>query len=216
MALKPGIIKEISQRNKDLAFGYLKGKEKEYKANYPQLIKYLILCFSNAKDEFDPKAVHQNLQINKQSIAVKIKKGKNKNAYLKNKLSEGIHVWTFKIQEHTSSAAIGIWKTSSGKPELNRFIDGTNIPFAPTGYFITTNGNKSDPSNWRIRCKPAYNGDCIEMKLDLNALSLTFKINNQFNTKFTDIENTTYRAVISFSGMSGRIELISYQDIYNA
>ena len=64
-ALKPSAIKEISQRNKDSAFGYLKAKEKENKANYPQLIKYLILFYSNAKDEFDTNATHEDIKIDR-------------------------------------------------------------------------------------------------------------------------------------------------------
>ena len=63
MAFKPSLIKQISQCNKDLTFGYLKEHEKALKINLPQLIKYIILLYSNAKDEFDPENTHELLEI---------------------------------------------------------------------------------------------------------------------------------------------------------
>ena len=63
MALKASKLKQIPQRNKDLAFGYLRENEVENRSNYPQLIKYLVLFYSNQQDQFDPNATHESLKI---------------------------------------------------------------------------------------------------------------------------------------------------------
>ena len=61
MALKAIKLKQIPQRNKDLAFRNLREKELENRSNYPQLIKYLILFYPNQQDQFDSNATHQSL-----------------------------------------------------------------------------------------------------------------------------------------------------------
>ena len=71
MAFKASKLKQIPQRNKDLTFGYLRENEETNKSNYPQLIKYLVLIYSNAVDGFDPNATHPLLEINELSITDK-------------------------------------------------------------------------------------------------------------------------------------------------
>ena len=58
MALKRSKLNEIPQRNKDLAFGFVKECEKENKSIIPSIIKYLCLNYLNQnKDKFDIKHV---------------------------------------------------------------------------------------------------------------------------------------------------------------
>ena len=52
------------------------------------------------------------------------------------------------------------------------------------------------------------------MELDLNKLILTFKVNDEFNTEFADIDNTSYRGVVKLHTKGQRFTLVSYQDIY--
>ena len=137
-ALKPSVIKEISQRNKDLTFGYLKENETKTKTNYPQLIKYIILLYSNAKDEFDPDATHVNLKIVGNTVSQN--KGGLNNSYSKNVMNRGIYIWKFKFScNQFNDSSIRIWKTKSGQPGLSQFIDDTNGDNISTGYFIRTN-----------------------------------------------------------------------------
>lgn len=226
MALKPSAIKEISQRNKDLTFGYLKNNERQNKTNYTQLIKYLILFYSNAKDCFDPDATHQDLEINGNYLSKKRHTAHRGNSYLKNIVSEGIHIWKFKYhcspQDARGVAGIGIWKVKSGKPALRKDIDRTNCDFESTGYFITVDGDESNPGHngqWRVERHNAMNGgDTIEMKLDLSKSILTYEMNGEFLTRFIDIEKTSYRAVIGLykNPFKEGFTLISYQDFYES
>ena len=238
MSLKPSVIREISQRNKDLTFGYLKEKEKENKSNYTQLIKYLILSYSNTRDEFDPEATHKDLAINKNYVSLNTQVNFMGNSYLKNTVNTGNHVWKFKYlvdyencyedEDDYIEAIIGIWKTKSDNPSLDASIDDTDNDNVSTGYFIRSDGRKSNPEdNWDdqivVPGMEITNGDIVEMRLDFKELTLTFKINQEFKMQFTDIENTAYRAAVSFFTQNGSgklditelgLTLMSYQDYY--
>ena len=200
-SFKRNIIKEISQRHKDLAFGYLKQNENIHKSNYPQLIKYLILVYSNSKDEFDPIITHRRLVIDGNYVSIN-RNSDSSISNLKNVVKKGVHIWRFKY--HNSSdpvlggtAAVGIRNNVS------------------EWYFVRTNGTKSDFETKLERCKTAIDGDIIEMTLDFNKLTLTFKLNEKFNTKFIDIEKGLYRAMIILTDKGQGFTLTSYHDIYD-
>ena len=64
-------------------------------------------------------------------------------------------------------------------------------------------------SKYGVRCK---NGDIIEMILNLNTLCLSYKINEKnYGTAFKNIENTSYRAAITFFVNGEKVTLISYK-----
>ena len=226
MALKPSKLNQISQRNKDLAFGYLRENEHKHKINYCQLIKYLVLIYSNQYDQFDPNASNKELEItenDKRIIQDRDEQLVNCLSYLKNVVSEGIHIWKFRyhVSGHFKEGQIGVWKTKSGDPVLEEcHIDNTiKDDKTCTGYAISMEGNKTHPQD--LECwseeefKPiAKSGDIIQMRLDLNKNSMTFKLNDKMIVQFLDIEHTSYRAVILTVDKGEGFEIISYQDIY--
>lgn len=228
MAASLSKIKEIPQNRKDLAFGYLRENEKQNQLNYPQLVKYLILLYSNAQDKFDAKCTAELLQISGDTIICinKEHEAKVRHAYLENIVNTGIHIWKFKYnKKHINTqapdmAAIGIWRTESGPIMLSsRHIDDTLANSTCTGYAVTMGGQKTNPGNptffSKESCKSAKHGDIIEMKLDLNQSILTFKLNDEHNTKFENIAIGSYRAVASTYAEGNGFQMVSYQDIYN-
>ena len=208
----------------------MRENEGKSKSNYPQLIKYLILIYSNQQDHFDPKATHKLIQISGNTIidARGVFKGDgNQNSYLRNIVTEGIHIWKF---THVGSdnndkkfAQIGVWKTNSGDPcagVLDEYLDNTTEDDKTcTGYAITPNGFRTDPQNvssWSTKQYHAdiQHGEIIVMILDLKKMKLKFKVNDRVIVKFVDIENTSYRAAVSTYEAGDSFTLISYQDIY--
>ena len=227
MTLKPSKLNQIPLRNKDLAFGYLRENEKKNKSNYPKLIKYLVLIYSNAQDQFDANMTHKLLKIDANRVIDQrneLREWCDYLSFLKNVVTEEIHIWKFRFDLRSDSdiakSQIGIWKTNSGKPDLeDRFIDNTNEDgISCTGYFITLNGYRSNPENVMDitdgEFAPVKDGDIIEIILDLNELVLTFKVNNVEKVKFDNIEKTSYRAVVSIFQPGEEFTLISYQDTY--
>ena len=225
MTLKASKLKEIPQRNIDLAFGYLKQKEQEHKANYPQLIKYLVLIYSNAQDKFDPNTTNKDLNIIQHTIrnSWPYENDLVRKSYLENVVSNGIHIWNFEyhvqLNEHAFSQ-VGIWKTNSGEPNVDESdIDDTNDNNSCTEYAITMNGHKTNPGNPSSFDKERYpelkTDDIIEMRLDLNELTLSFKVNGKDHCQFRNIENAEYRAVVALFQAGDGFTLTSYQDSYN-
>ena len=225
MAFKASKLKQITQQNKDLAFGYLREKESENRSNYPQLIKYLALIYSNAQDQFDPNATHKSLEVHGNCVMSKTR-GNAFNAYLKNIVSDGIHIWKFKCHGDRLDdyACIGIVmaRYDQGNVEANvtQSIDNFKGDGTCTGYQISMDGNKTNPENTDIwSYDPEFepriqDGDIVEMRLDLNKLMLTFKVNDKIKVEIADIENISYRAAISVFKNDTGFTLLSYQDIY--
>ena len=221
MALKLSTLKQIPQRNKDLAFGYVREHEINYNSNYSQLIKYLVLLYSNQQDRFDVTATHPFIKINQNCIFDQRKDsydcGFVYHSYLQNIATNGIHIWQFKFNaENSGSQMIGIWKIKSGKrilngPEFDNTNDGRNC----TGYGITMNGLITNPENPRRFSQVTYDviedGDIIEMRLDLNKSLLTFKCNDTTHSHFKHIENTAYRAVVTTYKKNDKFKLLYYQ-----
>ena len=221
MALKASKLKQIPQRNKDLAFGYLRENEGKHKTNYCQLIKYLVLIYSNQHDQFDLNATHRLLQVN-QNGNNSVNKPDNKSmylSYLKNVVSDGIHVWQFKY-DYGEMGQIGVWKTKSGDPILNGVhIDNTTDDADTcTGYAISMEGYKTNPQDVSIwseeEYEPPQHGDIIEMTLDLNKYSLSFQVGDEVVVQFLDVEHTSYRAAVALFSEGESFTIISYQDFY--
>ena len=224
MALKANKIKQIPQTNKDLAFGYLRENEQKSRANYPQLIKYLILLYSNRQDHFDPNATHKQIEIEGNTITGRW--NKRAHSFLKNIVIEGIHIWKFRYHQDLDDdfewpeGCVGIWKTKSGVPDVGGTpIDGPYESKICTGYIITMDGYRTDatdPGTYsQHKFRPEVkDGDIIEMILDFNKLILTFKINDEIKAKIDGIENTAYRAAVATFEYGEGFTLLSYQDFY--
>ena len=212
-------LKKISQRNKDLSFGYLRENEDKSKSNYPQLIKYLVLMYSNAQDQFDRNAAHPSTQIDGNCI-MHTEDDAYFTTYLKNVVTEGIHQWKFRFEDDVGfhCGSIGIGKATSITEHADGSIDNRKCNGTCTGYQISMNGQKTHPNNTWFNDKgfasEVQNGDIVEVMLDFNKLMVIFKINEIAKVEFHDIENVPYRAGVSMWRKGMGFTLISYQDIY--
>ena len=225
-------MQQIPRRNKDLAFGYVKQSEKKHKSTIPDMIKYLCLLFLNSNKDQLMYIIHQNgyewtvvssvktLLIGMQITPFFGKCRKHKDSYLK------VQMRTSKKYLHSDQ--IGIWKVNYGDPivEIGHcFFDGiTDIKdkahTISVGYGLDSRGNLSNPMNAEVAGREFATewkkNDIIEMKLDFNKLELSFKINEKDYGKAFDIEDTKYRAAITFAAQSTKsgYTLISYSEIY--
>ena len=222
MALKRSKLQQIPQRNKDLAFGFVKDCEKLNKSSIPDMIKYLCLIYINQnKDKFDGESTHQTINIQGNCI----KKANSKmvgvaSSLLTNIVSTGIHIWTFKANESNScDDIIGIRKSNadSRKEHLQLSLDnGGDGSVNSVGYglnLIRRLTNPADNGRWGKSYGQRWDsGDVIEMKLNFNDLSLSYKINEKDYGKAFTIESDKYRAAVTLYCSSYCLN--SYQHIY--
>ena len=223
MALKQSQLQQIPQRNKDLAFGYVKGIEKMNKSTIPSMIKYLCLIYLNQnKDEFDAKNTHKDIKIDGNKVTAL--GNSTISTYLRNVVSKGIHVWRFKCGRTSRYAfgdMIGIVSDNVMIFPLGSYFHAGNDKGTAYGFGTVGKLNKPnipDINGRKYGCSCTIN-DVIEMRVDFNELSLSFNINDTDYGKAFDIKPGEYRAAITMFEFSWEkpiscFTLMSYQHIH--
>ena len=236
MALKKSKLSQIPQRNKDLAFGFVRERQKINRiSNVPEMIKYLCLIYFNPnKDEFDPDQCDEKIEINGNSIIGSAEEKPTQTVYLKNIASSGVHVWKFGFTGdllhiyYNHPDLIGIfnmdYKHFSGSTNgyFDDYYDKELNENTSLGYGFTSDGrltDDQDSSGWGKKYGAQWKkDDTIEMRLDFNKQNLKFKVNdNDYGIAFEIDANKKFKAAITIAPrQNGRckIDLISYQKIY--
>ena len=207
MALKGSKLEEIPQRNKDLAFGYIKECELKNKSVIPKMIKYLCLIYLNInKDRFHPNYIHKNVKVTGNTVTTKIYGYVN--AYLENIITKGIHIWRFRINNNIDIGnrldAIGIGKVTPLSPRLKADLleEFFEDDMSDSGSICT------NPA--MDKCKI---GDILSMMVDCTKWTLSYKVNDEKYIKSRDIQPGKYRAGITLTARSS-YSLMSYQMIF--
>ena len=111
MSLKA--LKQISQRNKDLVFGYCRENENQHNHRvYPLAVMSLCSLYTNAVDE----QFQENNKLDKAVIEIKpyeiigraAEDSAFTNVYGINQAEKGIHIWNIRINKVGESNAIGV------------------------------------------------------------------------------------------------------------
>ena len=221
MALKRSKLQQIPQRNKDLAFGYVKENEKAHKSSIPDMIKYLCLIYLNQnKDLFDAQNTHKHIKIEGNTITPS--KIGSLSSYLRNIVSKGIHVWRIKCGYETNYSIgdmIGIIQNEKPLKLSTYFVTTSKSPaygFGVAGILNQPCTIFTGARNYGCKCTV---NDIVEMKVDFNELTLSFKINENDYGKAFDIKPGEYRAAITLYSYARSVgnscyTLISYQHTY--
>ena len=221
MALKQSNLEQIPDRNKDLTFGYVKGCEKANKSVIPEMIKYLCLIYLNQnKDEFDKNHCHESLNIDGNTIQ-NTDDGGARSCMLTNIAIKGVHIWIFQCNKGAFGAdcdVIGIIRQQENSDEeWDLYLDTYFDENETNAYGFGGQGSLTDPEDsnhwgeyYGTKCQ---NGWIIEMKLDFNNLTLSYKLNDDDCGKAFDIESGEYKAAITVYEES-KYTLLSYQMIY--
>ena len=222
MALKQSNLEGIPQRNKDLTFGYIKECETKNKSIIPDMIKYLCLIYLNQnKDEFDIKNLSECVKIEDDTLTCTDPWNGLYSTYLENIVSKGVHIWQFKCirpcTDNLEADAIGIVKYDSNKTVIlyDYFFVSGGFAFSMDGR-LSCNGYKdlSKDYPWNDQQGNVIDrDDIIEMKVDFHKLTLSYKINGEYQGIAFNIDNETYRAAISSWHHQSCYRLISYQQI---
>ena len=131
--------------------------------------------------------------------------------------STGIHAWKFKVDNIKSSwHVIGIWKCDKKFTDVYEngygYIISAGYLTNPRDYGNLGKGYgtvvRDDWVERRYKCK---NGDLIEMIVDMDKLSISYKVNDKdFGVAFEEIDETEYRAGITTCYRDSRYTFISY------
>eukprot|EP01084_Bolivina_argentea_P101616 182150_1 len=197
-------LQNIEFKNKLLVVGYCPQViMNKHKMNIPnEIINYCITYFY--EDEFDIKNIGITHSLN--GNAITCTGYALSSSFLSNTVMNDKHIWRFKIKSRYGGDGIllGIWKTKSGRraPTNIRFWMNNNGYGYKVGY-----GQDHKYKHYGICCKQ---NDIILMSLDMNNLTLSFKVNNTDYGILSKVDKANYKAAV-YMGRNGQsCEFISY------
>lgn len=206
-------IKAIESIRKDAVFGYIRNLNMDI----PEGIFLICLLFYGIKlhkwDEELFRTIISNLT--NTTITQWARSKTKESAFIEPMLECGIHTYKFKIANRETAQfedtiEIGIWLNfNDNNPIIHDRFDFNENKNIQTGYAFITNGNiRTSIDKYKqfgIECK---NGTIIEMTVDLDALSLSFKIDDVDYGKAFDIMSGSYRVAAFLPNRWDSLKLI--------
>ena len=192
--MRPNKLPKIFQRNKDLVNGWMK-EEIERPHNYRSISAINCLCISflcTNQDKFIAPKCHKfasKFEVTDTQISVdRFDYLLHSKVYGSNEMSNGIHYWKFYIGDVGYLSRLGI-ESLSGDEEYSLILSKGNWC-----------GRKNHNAIWIDEDEDSYfspvrDGQIIEMRLDLDAKKISYRIVNEtiFRKAFTTIRSNTYR-----------------------
>ena len=215
-------MNEIPHDTKCLLAGYIREMERDVDNDIPEVIMMVILSFYYIAEYFKDT----NCDLSEDNT--KVTGGSdccNRNAYgniIINSIyngNYGIHHWQFKIGcLSRDNIAIGITGSTTTPRNPIYTVRGKGYAYMSNGRIWEPN---SEGNSYKVtsRDKPTYKeGDVVEMTLNLDKKSLSFKVNENESCSIEDIKvgrDIGYR-MAGFLGCSVNwIQLISYHKTAN-
>ena len=209
-------IKKIQQSRKDTVYGYIRRQKSLKYERIPTGIIYIcILFYGNFTDEFDPEWKGKTMDLSKNNKRVRYDPtGDFESIFCKKIIESGYHEWKFKVIKPGTEGPymmMGLWRCSKDKepPTTTYFTNGKNQGY---GYSVA-NATLSQIDNGCTSTSNPYGvvireGDIVEMIVDFDDLSLSWKVNGKSYGKSHDITKDKYRAAIFMCAGEGIVEIM--------
>ena len=207
-------LKKIRMKTKYTVYGFIRRMEKELEIP-SGIIDLFILFYGNGSDEWDPQLIPtENIELDKEKQIVTTLTAGSINVYMKRIVEYGYHEWKMKVKYGRSDTnsgysvggelMIGLWRVQKDKkpPQSTYYTDGKEQGYG----FHVTSGQLIDHEYGYGTLKKygeKVTDGIIDMILDFNRLSLSFKIDGKDYGKAFDITQDKYRAAIYFNNYHG-------------
>ena len=195
-------------RGRMLVWGYVRNVEKQYKdMNIPLEINDIIYLYQRIREEWDEKYSSKDIKIDETKSMITVTSNESPTVYGTHSVSEGIFVWKIRMIS---------WEPATwGSPPFvgitedidKHLVEYKNVSgWTTKGYEMCgKTGGLYSPPEGNHYTTPSYKGrwdeqgDILEMTLNLNAATLSFKTNDtNYGIAFRDIKQAKYRLAISF------------------
>lgn len=192
-----------------LVHGYIHRYQNLFFEDIPlDLIHICLLFYGFGSDEWDLEYI---CGMTLEGTTITKDFGKRSCSYLKRIAEYGQHQWRFKLENITGQIWIGILRVEHYKSDdytsMNDCFHTKGRGYA----FTPLDGNISDPETGNYSDKygkKCNDNDIVEMHLDLEELTLGYKIDGIDYGKSHDIQKGNYRAAIYMSRANCSITLI--------
>ena len=198
------------QNQELLVWGYVRENERAYKIrNMPLDINKVIYLYLKLCDEWNVQHSSQNMKIDKTRSIIHVKTS-YATAYGDTVVSQGKFVWRLQISspndddtETFESPYIGIIEDK--RLLLKKYRDsakwdmhGYQLLAGGDGSIYTRMTHSKNDKTRKYQCVWMEEGDILEMTLDLNHRTLSFKVNDKdFGIGVSDIKQTKYRLALT-------------------
>ena len=191
-----------------LISGYVRNMERVYIfENIPNVINDIIYLFLKFYDQWSTKYSSSKIEIDKDGLSFVVKEDACHSAFGEHVVRDGLFVWRIQIMVNQIDADehegpyVGV--IVDNEDNLARYADGDNWEdcgyqwCAVNGTFVTNNKMScSGRGNYLLEWDGK--GDILEISLNLNELTLRFKVNDKDRgVAVKDIEKTAYRLVLT-------------------
>ena len=197
-------IKQIRMKRKITVYGFIRQMEKLLQIP-TGIIDLCIIFYGNGGDQWDPTLISaKDVKLDQEKQIVTTLTNSSTNVYMKRIIESGHHEWKLKVKFHDSvysELMIGLWRIKKNKTPPVSDDYYTNGTQAGYGYHCSSK-NLIDPElgcgiikEYGIKVTDSI----IDMIVDFDDLSLSFKIDGIDYGKAFDITQDKYRVAVYFN-----------------
>ena len=210
-------LKAISWIRKITVSGYIHTLESKHSQQIPeQIILLCMLFYGNDCDEWNVSFIGNGLESKDRTLSAIPISGIEKagSAYGKRVIKSGRFSWRFRIESmdmmgRGNKPMVGIWRVNFiDNPPLDTFFTKgkeQGYGFAPLGPKLSSYNSGYTADEYGV---VAEDGDTVTMIIDLDQLSLCWKINDKSYGKSHDIIKDTYRAAVYMANSEKIVEIV--------
>ena len=214
MALELGNLQRINIKRKLTVSGFMRKIEKTLNLQIPVGIDTIcILFYGNGTDQWDSHLIPDNVAKLDEENQIVTNISGICNVYMKRIIDNGYHEWKLKVKfsgGSGNSLMIGLWRIQKDKspPITNtHYNKGREQGYGfhcSSGELICTDKGFGVSAKYGVRVTHAI----VDMIVDFNKLSLSFKIDGKDYGKAFDIKKNKYRAVIFFDHAGDFVQIL--------
>eukprot|EP01084_Bolivina_argentea_P022832 42465_1 len=194
-------LNKISQKRKKIVYGYIHKMQSVLFASNKGIIPKGIICicilFYGDLDKYDPLMKAAGIKLSNDNMRATSQRGKAESCMLTRNVETGYYSWKFKIKKVSGFMIIGIWMVGKETERaINTYftIDGSGYGYCCHFARITDpDSGFTNYADYAIKCK---SGMIVEMFVDFDKLSLSYKVNGKQYGKSHDIVQHKYRAAV--------------------
>ena len=194
-----------------LTWGYVRNIEIIHKAlNIPTPINDIIYLYLRMYDEWSEQYKSKDISIDDKTSIITFDSDDDSTIYGTQIIKDGIFKWRLKLISFrsTSQASPYVGIIENNPNYLKMYSDDNN--WDDYGYQLCGGSGRlyeygfTNPDRWSTRSKWRKDGDVLEMTLDLNEHTLSFKVNDtDFGALFSNVKDKEYRLSLSLLRSEG-------------
>lgn len=215
MSLNLANLKQINIKRQRTVYGYIRELEASFQLDIPQGVIDIFVLFYGDPEKWDIKLCKDTDAVSfDEQRRIVTNKSQSVNVYGERIIDSGYFKWKFEVKfggGGSDSLMIGLWRINDNKPppiNHTHFTDGVEQGY---GYHCSSGDLISTDVGYGIykQYGPSdIENSIIEMTVDFDSLSLSFKVDDQDLGKAFDITQDKYRLAVYFTHKGDYVKIL--------